>query len=259
MAALTGRHVLITGGGSGIGAAVAAKLAAEGAAITLAGRRLHALEAVAATLAKATVCPTDVTNAEDCARLAAHARKTHGPIDIVVANAGGAMSRPFNRTDQAHWQDIIDVNLTGTFLTVQAALADLVRPADSDQPPLRRIIFVASTAGLKGYPYVAPYVAAKHGVVGLARALAVEYAKTPLTVNAVCPGYVETPLFEATLANIVAKTGRTRAQAQADLLQSNPQGRVIAVAEVAATVAWLCQPLACSVTGQAIAVSGGEI
>ncbi len=258
MAAFTGKHVLITGGGTGIGAAAAARFSAQGAVITLAGRRREALESVAASLPGATVCPTDVTKVDECARLAEHARKTHGPIDIVIANAGGAMSKPFNRTDQKHWQDIIDVNLTGTFLTVQATLADVLRPQADNEIPLRRIIFVASMAGLKGYPYVAPYVAAKHGVVGLARSLAIEYARTPLTVNAVCPGYVETPLFEATIANIMAKTGRTVEQAKTDLLKSNPQGRIISSDEVANTIDWLCTPAARSVTGQAIAISGGE-
>lgn len=256
MTSLAGAHALITGGGTGIGAAVARILSAAGASVTLAGRRREPLEAVAAKLPRATICPTDVTDETSCAALVEHARKAFGAIDIVVANAGGAMSAPFAKTDLAKWQDTINVNLTGSFLTVKAALADLLRKEPSTGP--RRVVFIASTAGLKGYPYVVPYVAAKHGVVGLARGLALEYARTPLTVNAVCPGYVETPLFDATIANIMKTTGRTAEQAKSDLLKSNPQGRAITPEEVAKTVLWLCDPAAQSVTGQAIAMSGGE-
>lgn len=248
-------HVLVTGGGTGIGAAVARELAKGGAKITLAGRRQAPLDTVAASIAGAAVVATDVTDEGRVTDMMATARAAHGPIDVVVANAGGAESLPFAKTDLAHWQQIIDVNLTGAFLTAKAALSDLLR---KDSSGVRRLIFIASTAGLKGYPYVSPYCAAKHGVIGLTRALALEYAKTPLTVNAICPGYVDTPLFESTLANIMAKTGRTIEQAKADLLKSNPQGRLIAPDEVAATVAWLCTSAAQSVTGQAIAMSGGE-
>jgi NAD(P)-dependent dehydrogenase (short-subunit alcohol dehydrogenase family) len=247
-------HALITGGGTGIGAATARALAAAGYAVTLAGRRRAPLEATAATIPGALVVTADVTNPQACAAMAEAARATHGPLDVVVANAGGAESRPFAKTTLEQWQQIIDVNLTGAFLTAKAAMPDLLRPGDG----IRRLVFVASTAGLKGYPYVSPYCAAKHGVIGFARALALEHAKTPLTVNAVCPGYVDTPLFETTIANIVAKTGRTPAQAKADLLKSNPQGLVIAPHDVASTIAWLCSAAAQTVTGQAIAMSGGE-
>lgn len=256
MGTLAGHHVLITGGGTGIGAAVAAAVSKAGAAVTLAGRRQEPLETVARTLPRASVATADVTDEASLTALMSRARAANGPVDIVVANAGGAMSAPFAKTDLARWQEIIDVNLTGAFLTVKAALPDLLRTAGPND--VRRVVFIASTAGLKGYPYVVPYVAAKHGVVGMTKALALELAKTPVTVNAVCPGYVETPLFEATLANIVAKTGRTRDQAKADLLKSNPQGRVVQPSEVADTVMWLASPAAVSVTGQAIALSGGE-
>jgi NAD(P)-dependent dehydrogenase (short-subunit alcohol dehydrogenase family) len=149
---------------------------------------------------------------------------------------------------------MLDVNLTGAFLSARAALPDLARP-DARAP---RIVFVASTAGLKGYPYVAAYCAAKHGVVGLARALAVELAPRGITVNAVCPGFTETPMLEASLANIATKTGRSKAEAEAELTRLNPQGRFIKPEEVAATVLWLCTPAAQAITGQAISVSGGE-
>ena len=258
MGSLDTAHVLITGGGSGLGAAMARALAASGAAVSLAGRRRDALATIAASLPRAAICQADITREDDCARMVAEARAAFGPIDIVIANAGAAASAPFAKTTRAQWQAAIDVNLTGTFLTVQAALPDLLRPVDAHGAP-RRIVLVASTAGLKGYAYVAPYVAAKHGVVGLARALAAEYARTPLTANAVCPGYVDTPLLEETIATIVAKTGRGAAEARAALVQSNPQGRLVTPEEVAATVVWLCSAAAASITGQAIAVAGGEL
>ena len=258
MEALAGRHALVTGGGSGIGAAIVRRLASQGAMVTLAGRRQSALDEVAAKLPKALACAADVTREDDCARLVERARQAFGPVDIVIANAGSADSQPFGHTDLARWQASLDVNLTGTFLTIRACLPDLLRQ-QHDAIDLRRIVCIASTAGVKGYAYVAPYVAAKHGVIGLVRALAAEFAQTSLTANAVCPGYVETPLLEKTIANIVAKTGRTAEQAASTLRKGNPQGRMIHPDEVAATVAWLCSTDARSVTGQAIAVAGGEI
>jgi NAD(P)-dependent dehydrogenase (short-subunit alcohol dehydrogenase family) len=250
---LDGKHALITGGGSGIGAAIARTLAGAGAAVSIAGRRAGSLEEVTAQIPGAKAVVADVTSEADCMAMAAAARGTHGPIDILVANAGGAESAPIGKIDLAHWQRMLDVNLTGAFLSAKAALPDITR--DSQQG---RIVFISSTAGLKGYAYVAAYCAAKHGLVGLARALAAELAPRGVTVNAVCPGFTETPLLEASLANIAAKTGRTRAEARADLERLNPQGRFIQPEEVAATVLWLCTPAAQSITGQAISVSGGE-
>ena len=257
MAALGGRHALITGGGSGIGAAIARALAAEGAKLSLVGRRIEPLRAVAADCAGAAAISADITDENDVARMMAAARAAHGPVDIVIANAGAAESAPFGRSTLEQWNRMIAANLTGAYLTAQAGMADLVRAGDA--APLRRLVFVASTAGLKGYPYVAGYCAAKHGVVGLMRALAAEFASSPLTVNAVCPGFTETPLLAASIGTITAKTGRSADDARAMLARSNPQGRLITPEEVAATVLWLCRPDAASLTGQAISISGGEI
>jgi len=251
---LEDRHALITGGGTGIGAAIAVALSAAGAAVSLVGRRAAPLEEVAANLDRACAIVADVTREDDTATMVQAARAAHGPIDILVANAGAAESAPIGRLDLAHWQRMLGVNLTGAFLSVKAALPDLTRKGAGGG----RIVLMASTAGLKGYPYVAAYCAAKHGVVGLARALAVELAAAGVTVNAVCPGFTETPLLEASLANIAAKTGRSRGEARAELKRLNLQERFVKPEEVADTVLWLCTPAAQAVTGQAISVSGGE-
>jgi len=257
MGALDGRHALVTGGGSGIGAAIARALAEAGAAVTIAGRRRAPLDEIVARLRNGAAVVADVTQEDDCRKMAAAARAAHGPIDIVVANAGAAESAPFAKIDRAHWQRMIDVNLTGAFLTTQAALSDVTR--DGAESGLRRIVFIASTAALKGYVYVAAYCAAKHGVLGLARALSAELAGKGVTVNAVCPGYTDTPLVDASVAAIAAKTRRSAAEARETLAADNAHHRLIAPEEVAQTVLWLCTPQASSISGQAIAIAGGQI
>jgi NAD(P)-dependent dehydrogenase (short-subunit alcohol dehydrogenase family) len=253
MGALDGLHALITGSGSGIGAAIARALAKEGAAVSLVGGGQAPPDEIAKNLPKAIAITADVTKAADCAAMVEAAHVAHGPIDIIIANAGVAESAPVAKISAEHWQRMIGVNLTGAFLTVQAALSDVMREGEGT----RRIVFTASTAGLKGYPYVAAYCAAKHGVVGLARALAAELKAANVTVNAVCPGFTDTPLLDASAAAIAAKTGRTVAEARATLAKDNADGRLISPEDVAAKVVWLCSPAATSISGQAIVIAGG--
>lgn len=256
---IVGNHALVTGGGTGVGKAIAASLLRSGVTVTITGRRSDVLEAAANELAnsaegKAAVLTAIADVTDEAAMAAVHAAaETRGaPFDIVVANAGIASSTPAHKTSLADWQSTIDTNLTGAFLTVKPSLAGMAARKSG------RIIFIASIAGLKGAAYVAPYVAAKHGVIGLMRALAVELAKTGVTVNAICPSFVETPMLDDTIQRIVEKTGRLEAEARASLSASNPQGRFIQPDEVAAAVSWLISDAAKSVTGQSIALSGGE-
>jgi NAD(P)-dependent dehydrogenase (short-subunit alcohol dehydrogenase family) len=249
---LSGKHALVTGGGTGIGAAIAVKLAEAGARVTICGRRREPLEATAKRHRNIDAETADVTNEESIAQLYARAQTARGPFDVVVANAGGARSAPAEKVSRELWMSTLHTNLTGAFLSVQPALAGM------RERRFGRLVFIASTAGLRGYPYVVPYVAAKHGVVGLARALALEIAKDGITANAVCPGYTDTPLFQQAVARIVATANRSEAEARAALAADNPDGRVIAPEEVAEVVAWLCADDQAGVTGQAISVPRGE-
>ena len=250
---LAGHHALITGAGTGIGAAIARALAAEGAKLTLVGRRREKLEEVAAGDMDALVAPADVTARAEVDRAFALAREAKGPVTILVNNAGAAESAPFGRVTGEAWRRTIAVNLDALLHCTQAALPDLL------EAEAGRIVTVASTAGLKGYAYSAPYCAAKHGAIGLTRALAAELAKTNVTANAVCPGFTDTDLVAEAIAKIRAKTDRTEKEVRAELARFNPQKRIIDPEEVANAVVWLCLPESRSITGQAIAVAGGEV
>ena len=256
-ASLAGRHALVTGGGSGIGAAIAETLARRGAKLSLLGRRAAPLEAMAARIVAAGgechAIAADVTDTEAMRRAHKKAVSRRGPVAILVNNAGAAESVPFLKTDLALLERMLAVNLRGAFLLSQAVLPAMLKAGTG------RIVNIASTAGITGYAYVTAYCAAKHALVGLTRALAREVAKSGVTVNAVCPGFTDTELVERAVATIVAKTGRDAAAAKGELAATNPTGRLVTPEEVAETVAFLCEPGANAITGQAIAVAGGEV
>ena len=245
-----GRHALITGAGTGIGAATAQMLAAEGAAVTLIGRRREPLEEVAARLG-GTVIACDITDREALQNAIDDARVANGPLDYLVLNAGIADSGPFARTTRDSFDRIIATNLTSLFDAAQLALPDLLQGED------KRLVVVASVAGMRGVPLAAPYAASKHGAIGLVRSLALEFAKTSLTINAVCPAFVDTPMTDASAERIVERTGRTGEEARAALADLNPNGRLVTPEEVAASILHLCHPLSGSITGACIAVDGG--
>lgn len=253
-------HVLVTGAARGIGAAIAHTLAQADMQVSLLGRDSQALQELANRLPgrgrKHVLC-ADVTDARAMQEAVQSAVATLGPLHVLVSNAGQAVSASIDHTDPAMWQKMLAVNLTGVYNGIHAALASLRETATAHDPA--RIINIASTAGLQGYPHVSAYVAAKHGVIGLTRALALELARQHITVNAVCPGYTETDIVQTAIADLKQKTGKTDAEVRAMLVSRNPQKRMIQPDEVAQTVLWLCQPGSASINGQAIALDGGEL
>ena len=241
---LKGQHALVTGGGRGIGAAIAKSLTRAGARVTLLGR----------TVTPGSMAVTaDVTDPKQVERAFARAREAAGEITILVNNAGRPASRALAKSDEAFWREMLEINLTGSYHCTHAAIAPMLAANWG------RIVNIASTAGLRGYAYCTAYCAAKHGVIGMTRALALEVAKTGITVNAVCPGYTDTGVVRDAVKNISAKTGRSEGEARETLVSFNPQQRLVTPEQVANAVLWLCAPGSESVNGQSIAVAGGEV
>jgi 3-hydroxybutyrate dehydrogenase len=248
MSTLNGKRVVITGGGTGLGLAAATRLAS----IVLMARNLERLQKAANSIPGAQAISMDVTDDTSVSEAFQKAFKG-GSIDILVNNAGIASATAFHKTSMEEWAHIQAVNVEGLVRCTQAVIKDM-KAADYS-----RIINIASIAGLRGGAFIAPYVASKHAVVGLTKSLSLEYAHTQMTVNAICPGYVQTAIVDNAIANIMEKTGRSKEEAIGELTKNNPQGRLIHVDEVAETIAWLCSPLSRSINGQAITISGGAI
>jgi 3-hydroxybutyrate dehydrogenase len=245
-------HALVTGGGRGIGRAIAAALSDSGLTVTILGRNRAVLDEAIVSGAAHFAVTADVSD-QAAVQSAISEAASRQPIDILVANAGAAESAPFGRSDAALFRRMMDVNFMGVVHATQAVLPGMLERRRG------RVVAIASTAGLKGYAYVSAYSAAKHAVVGLVRSLALETAKSGVTVNAICPGFTETDLLEGGIDNIMRKTGRSREQAVAELSKHNPQARLVTPSEVADAVLWLCGEGASAITGQAIPVAGGEV
>ena len=247
---LSGRHALITGGGTGIGAAAAAHLHAAGAKLSLLGRRMEPLQAVAESYGGIAV-GCDVTDAGQIGNAFDEARTLNGPIDLLIVNAGIAESAPFHKMPRESWDTIIATNLTAAFECSRAAIGDLLKSDNG------RLVFVASVASLRGVPYAAHYAASKHGLLGLMRSLAAEYAKTSLPVNAVCPGYVDTPMTDQSVARVSQITGRSEGDARAAITGMNASGRLVDPQAIGNVIAMLCLPLSRDINGAAVTIDGG--
>ncbi len=247
---LEGRHAVITGGGTGIGAAAAAELANAGAKLSLLGRRMGPIQA-AAIGTGGTAFQCDVTNPEAIDSAFAKAREANGPIELLIVNAGIAESAPFHKMTRESWDRIIATNLTAAFDCARAAIGDLLKSDNG------RLVFVASVASIRGVPYAAHYAASKHGLLGLTRSLAAEYAKTNLTVNAVCPGYVDTPMTDQSVARVSEITGRSEEDSRGVITNMNASGRLVDPDAIARMIVTICLPLSRDINGAAITIDGG--
>jgi NAD(P)-dependent dehydrogenase (short-subunit alcohol dehydrogenase family) len=249
---LQGRHALVTGGGRGIGRAIAASLTGAGATVTVLGRQEGPLQDAVNAGHAANYEMADVTD-EAAVTAAVKRAAARAPVDILIANAGSAVSVPFMKGNSQQFRDMFDLNVMGVVHTTRAVLGDMIKRGHG------RIVVNSSVAGLKGYAYVTAYCMAKHAVVGFVRALAQETVKSGVTVNAVCPGYTDTDLVQGGIEHVIAKTGRSREEAIADMLKDKPGGRLITPEEVASAVLYLCSDGASAVTGTTLTVAGGEI
>ena len=249
----SGRHALVTGGARGIGAAIARRLGEAGARVTIAGRDEAALQAAVQAGVADRFVVMDITYETSVTLGLADAEAAGGDIDILVNNAGAVETAPFAKLGRPMWDRMIATNLTSVYTLIQMTLPGMTARGYG------RIINIASTAGLRGYPYVAAYVAAKHGVVGLTRALALETARSGVTVNAICPGYADTELLRASIAGIVTRTGKAESEVLSRFTAANPQGRLILPGEVAAAVVYLCGEGSDAITGISLPIAGGEV
>ena len=248
---LTGKHALVTGGGTGIGLAIARTLAADGCAVTITGRRQSVLDEVSGP--GITGIAMDVREEADVARSVAGATEARGPIQICVANAGIAEGRALHKTDMAFWRNMMSTNLDAAFLTIRECLASM-RTTDWG-----RVIAVSSIAGVRGLQGAACYTASKHGLIGLIRALSEDYAGKPYTFNALCPAYVDTPIVTRNTTSIAERAGVSEDKALSIMVSANRHGRLIAPEEVAKAALWLVSPGSESVNGQTIEIAGGQI
>ena len=253
---LAGKHAVVTGASRGIGAAIAAALVGDGVRVTLLGRDIASLQGVSLTLGgadRAFAVATEIADTASVQNAFAAARSHFGAVHLLINNAGQGASAKFTDTDEALWHRLMGVNLTGTYLCARQAVTDMLAQGYG------RIVNIASTAGLRGGAYLSAYATSKHAVIGLTRSLALEYATRNITVNSVCPGFVDTDIVKEAIANIRGKTGRSDNEALAALVATNPQRRLVQPREVADTVLWLCRPGSESVNGQSIVLAGGEV
>jgi NAD(P)-dependent dehydrogenase (short-subunit alcohol dehydrogenase family) len=255
---LRGRHAIITGGGRGIGAAIATALAERGANLSLLGRDMDRLHRTAEAIRdryeyKVQTHQVDVSDAASVQKVFRDAINQLGEAYILVNNAGQAQAGGLEQTTAELWQRMIGVNLSSAFYCTQQVLPTMAKAGAG------RVVNIASTAGLKGYPKISAYCASKHGLIGFTRAIAMEYAKSGVTVNAVCPGYTETEMLDRAVDELKKSLGKNDSEARVMLTRPNPQGRLVTPEEVANAVAWLCSPAASAITGQSIVVAGGEV